>query len=321
MANKRRKGEAESSRVNDDPQSDSDGSGNEEEIDPMMGVDGEFMGLNGLNATQQGKWGVLKKRKISITMFCDWSLVERFGLAEYFNYIIPRGNLGTFLSKSAETYRRYTLEFLSTLEVTRPKRGEAFIMVNINDVRRKITYPELREIFGFPPPRTDKDRRRNKKPDSYFWSMCSHADALSDNYRTYNIDHPVFALLYRYLSMTVYGSGEPGKFNMEIIGHLYSFLEEGPFPPDWVDVFVRNCEKCALKSGGKIAMGGMITLIVESFMPHPIEHPFQARLKTIQGGRDPHMCSFWNLVLKENFRVKDTYSTRVLVVLWARGQA
>ena len=265
----------------------------------------EFMGLRNLNDVQKARWRVLASRKVGVTKFCHWPTVVEWGLDGMFELIVQRGNLGTFLHKNAQTYKRYTLEFLSTVEVWRaenandPRIVEDWITFRMNDANKRVRYSTLRSIFGFPPPRArDEDEavEPNEPTCEEFWFAISEADSDNDSMRMFNIDHPVWRLLARYLVTTIFGRGEPSKPTLAMAGAMYSCVEEGPTAPDWVDLFVKACMQNAAKKTGNIMIGGMITLIYEHFMRDPIEHPASADLVKVRGVENPHLYTKENLL-------------------------
>ena len=49
----------------------------------------------------------------------------------------------------------------------------------------------------------------------------------SNTLRAYNISHPVFRLIYRFISTTIHGLGDASKLNQMAAEHLYSCMEHG----------------------------------------------------------------------------------------------
>ena len=103
----------------------------------------DTMGLHGLNSVQLQRWEGLASRGIVQTHFFDVPTLQALELFDCTQSLFENGGLGEFLEKSALTYPRYLLEFLSTLE----QENES-ITCRLNDVERALSFEELRVIFG-----------------------------------------------------------------------------------------------------------------------------------------------------------------------------
>jgi hypothetical protein len=64
--------------------------------------------------------------------------------------------------------------------------------------------------------------------------------------------------------MTVFGQGEPTQVQQSELGHFYALCTPDYPVPNWVHLFVSQCLDIRTSDKGKISIGGMVHLLVQS---------------------------------------------------------
>lgn len=233
---------------------------------PIFDPTAPYMGLTQLNPSQKAIWRNLNARKIQVTNFLDVPTLERLGLAHLVRELMTTAGVGNFLGKAEATYRRYTLEFLATLERVEEEDFQG-IRCRIDDVQRRLSYDDLREIFGVSEP-----VGRWLEDDgmvSIFFADLTGKPLMKKFMKAHTLSHPAWKLFYRGLSMTFFGNGEPSQMSQSMVAMMRTAMPNCNVIPDWIGYFIRKCEGIALAKSGNISVGGMITFIVRFLIGEP----------------------------------------------------
>ena len=228
---------------------------------PTPNANRPFLGLKKLTREEKMQWNELKKRPIIITNFLDVSTVQQFGLEPYVQELMKNAGLGGFYGQSADTYRRYTLEFLATLDKYVETDGSWWLKFNVDDNPIAMSFEHMRQLFGVKKPSGEFVEGGLESED--FWSELTGRTCKKSNLKANVLSHPAWKLFYRGLANTWLGNGEPSSISLRMVKYLMSGLSSVKVVPDWVDLFVTKCLSYRESDAGNIAVGGMITIIAE----------------------------------------------------------
>lgn len=229
----------------------------------------DYLQLTTLTTEQKAKWSKLAEMDIVPTKFYDVATLKRLGMFEITKSMFDQAGLSGFLNKNAPTYLRYVLEFLSTLSVHNGNR----ISFHLNDVERLLSYDELRDILGIsrqPTPGWKKSGHNLK--DLWVEITGRQFDGHKGETNSW-LGHPCLVLAHKVIRMAFMGQGETSKFMASDFIWFRCFFEECSNVPDWTSLFVASCIRDATSGStkGKLALGGMITLIARKWEPEPPE--------------------------------------------------
>ena len=143
-----------------------------------------------------------------------------------------------FLTKSALTHPRMTVEFLCTLQnhETEPPT----ISFRLFNKSYSLSYQEIGEAFGWKFP-----TRPWVQPEDgvlvQFWADSTNQPYKSEANKVCMLSHPALHYVYRLLSMTLFLRGEPSRIALGELGCLHSLFNPAHSHPDWVSLFIGKC--------------------------------------------------------------------------------
>lgn len=107
------------------------------------------LGLQTLSYGAKRMWDKLtrKYKQIEETKFSSVSTLSDLGLLLVVEHLMSKVGIHDFLHKQSPTYKRYTLEFLSTLERGEDEDGP-YITCHLNDDDIRMNKIEVSEAFG-----------------------------------------------------------------------------------------------------------------------------------------------------------------------------
>ncbi|XP_074309728.1 uncharacterized protein LOC141644155 [Silene latifolia] len=229
---------------------------------PKLRAGVNYLGCN-LTFKQKLIWCdlTLDKREVLVSKFFDRDALEKLGVLEAVEVLLSRGGLRGFLDKTAPTYRRLTLEFLSTLEKVGDDEFESIRFQLLNQTH-VMTYGELRTAFGVAP-RENEEAWVSPSDATVadFWFALNHEAKSSITEKSSRLSHPAFRFVHRVIAMDFFCQGEPTNLPRNEIKALWSMSPEGVGHPDWVEAFVNACLETRGMECGKLSMGGLVTLI------------------------------------------------------------
>ena len=80
------------------------------------------------------------------------------------------------------------------------------------------------------------------------------------------LPHPALQLLHWVLSGTFLCQGETTKVPLKDLQFLWDLTRECNMVLDWIGTFLKWAKKIGMTTGGKVAMGRMVTLLLQSKM-------------------------------------------------------
>ncbi|XP_020273363.1 uncharacterized protein LOC109848329 [Asparagus officinalis] len=254
---------------------------------------------------QEVRFNNLVSRRMTSTKFIDNDALLQLGLKENIYNLFNGIGWGEFVTLHRPTYRRLTLEFLSSLVVDANDSvaGGRLIFRFFNKCY-VISMAKFNRLLSLPEQGLRKPPR--EWDPATFWRAITCEREGRANVRPYEpsknkasqIYNPVFRYLQRLMANTIFGRGESvSVFRDTEVFLLYCLVNRMV-----VDVgyfLAKQLEKIGKSSVGDIVVGGMITILAErmnlSFTHLPIEKPI-SRL-------DLPYCTTFGLITK----VEDEY--------------
>ena len=193
--------------------------------------------------------------------FVDKSVLRDLGLFNGVHTLLERRGIHGFMNVAAQVYPRLTLEFLSTLTRHESSEGKYCVFHALNYVYT-MPYHDIAWAFNWVI-RVAEYVVPKEKVIKGFWL----ASTVNCPYKTYGnklsqIYHPPLRYIFQFLAMTIFGQREPGSVSNTELACLKPFVCDDQGTPDWVDIFVGRCLSIQSTTKGKIAIGGMIILLV-----------------------------------------------------------
>ena len=218
-----------------------------------------------LSDTEKTYVAQLRGKEILSTKFFHYSTLRKLRIEGVTEAMMTHAGLATFFHYSARTHAQLTRDFLATFRFWPEKGILEGIEFSYKGQKYSMTAAEVRECFGItaePSPLWGPEHIGDNP--GIWWSTvtgCRHGE---DEAYNYQIPHPSLRLAHKVLSMCFFGQGEVNKAPLQDITFLWALAQECPMVPDWAGLFMQRCHNVRSKKGGKIAMGGMITLLVQS---------------------------------------------------------
>ncbi|KAL2931749.1 Fe/S biogenesis protein NfuA, partial [Bienertia sinuspersici] len=205
-------------------------------------------------------------RRNCATRFCDPNALQSLHIEDDVNWLVNNIGWGNFIKKQPPTYKKATLEFLSSLKAN-VSFGEGFeqglITFRLYNQDHSWTLAQLNEVLGLPtggPRHTPKQWDANDTWNAIVCGISWHKDGVKGNY----IRHPAIRYIQRLLACTVLGRHDGGnncKDDLYFIHHMLQAreIDTGAF-------LIKQMKTLANRSdtGGAIVQGGYVTLIALS---------------------------------------------------------
>uniref|UniRef100_A0A803NES9 Arabidopsis retrotransposon Orf1 C-terminal domain-containing protein n=1 Tax=Chenopodium quinoa TaxID=63459 RepID=A0A803NES9_CHEQI len=209
----------------------------------------------------------ISRRRVRPTKFYDEGVAEALGIGDDVRMLFEGCGLGNWLDLSAPTYKRLTLEFLSTLQVQRDNnRSPHRLTFQLMNTQHNLNIKRVNQAFGWPINGTigPKDRPLRNYCAGEFWRKIT---GLFDyNPRTDKataIIHPAFRMSQRTIANTTFARGDSSGVVSTRELHFLWHLSEGSTTLDVEAWLVDHIEDVATRSGN-ITIGGMITIIASA---------------------------------------------------------
>ncbi|KAH9607976.1 hypothetical protein KSS87_012393 [Heliosperma pusillum] len=146
------------------------------------------------------------------TRFLCHNSLENLGKLDVVKSLLKRVGLENFMAKGAHTYRRYTLEFLSTLTFSGESTKNPKITFRLKGKPRSLTYVGLRKAFGIKEMSKEKYVGLNKKTSPKWWNELTGLDTRGKQGEiSFYITHPCIRVAHRFVANTFLCNGEPTK--------------------------------------------------------------------------------------------------------------
>ena len=210
---------------------------------------------------------ILAEKEILPTKFFHETTLQLLGIHRVTEAMMSHAGLESFLYYSARTHARLTVEFLCTFRFW-PENGILEgIEYSYAGKKYTMTGAQVRECFGITAePSPNWDPAHVADNPGIWWGTitgCRHGE---DDAYNYQIPHPSLRLAHKVLSMCFFGQGEVNKAPLQDLAFLWALAPECPMVPDWAGLFMKRCHNVRRRKGGKISMGGMITMLVQSMV-------------------------------------------------------
>uniref|UniRef100_A0A803MRY6 Arabidopsis retrotransposon Orf1 C-terminal domain-containing protein n=1 Tax=Chenopodium quinoa TaxID=63459 RepID=A0A803MRY6_CHEQI len=215
------------------------------------------------DAAHRSKYETLFKRGVNSTRFCDIDALRALRIEEDVCWLFTNVGWGDFLMKRYPTYKRITLEFLSSLKaVTHSAEGcgEGSITFQLYNEEHTWTLTKFNEVLGLP---NEGPRLTSKYwyADPIWRTLTDDREYDSNNSPGNHIRHPALRYVQRLLSCTVFGRYEGGKARKDELFMLDRMLHGQPINTG--AFLIKQMRDLANKTttSGAIVLGGLITPI------------------------------------------------------------
>uniref|UniRef100_A0A803MK17 Arabidopsis retrotransposon Orf1 C-terminal domain-containing protein n=2 Tax=Chenopodium quinoa TaxID=63459 RepID=A0A803MK17_CHEQI len=182
------------------------------------------------DAAHRSKYETLFKRGVNSTRFCDIDALRALRIEEDVCWLFTNVGWGDFLMKRYPTYKRITLEFLSSLKaVTHSAEGcgEGSITFQLYNEEHTWTLTKFNEVLGLP---NEGPRLTSKywSADPIWRTLTDDREYDSNNSPGNHIRHHALRYVQRLLSCTVFGRYEGGKARKDELFMLDRMLHGQP---------------------------------------------------------------------------------------------
>ncbi|KAL2899947.1 Very-long-chain 3-oxoacyl-CoA reductase [Bienertia sinuspersici] len=215
---------------------------------------------------QKKRYERLFSRGIVATRFCNPNALQSLHIEDDVNWLMNSIGWGNFIKKKTPTYKRATLEFLSSLKAN-VSFGEGceqgLITFRLYNQDHSWTLAQLNEVLGLPtggPRHTPKQWDANDTWNAIAGGISWHKDGVKGNY----IRHPSIHYIQRLLACIVLGCRDGGNTRKDELYFIHHMLHAraihtGAF-------LIKQMETLANRSDtrGAIVQGGYVTLIALS---------------------------------------------------------
>ena len=236
----------------------------------------------------------LKNREIKSTKWACPFMLNQLGIHQDFDYLCNNVGLSHFVFQEAATYRRLTLEFLSTLMHTVGKfycseeecPGVDQISFRLMNREYDLTLDNWCHYFGFensPTAIRASSFMINPSPTSYF-NLIKAPDTLAHGN---SIECPALRYLYYVIANTLQARHDFTRVNEEDM----IVLAKAAFPncniiPNLGAILLMYLKHQALETQGPICGGGVITVLAQAL---------QINVSNLQALEGPRRLSFATL--------------------------
>ncbi|KMS98576.1 hypothetical protein BVRB_4g092630 [Beta vulgaris subsp. vulgaris] len=209
------------------------------------------------------KYERLFERGVTATHFCDIDALKTLTIDDDVRWLFSNVGWGNFLMYKYPTYKRVTLEFMSSLKAvtySKPGCGEGSITFRLYNEEHKWTLTRFNEILGLCPggPRLTP-QHWSADP---VWQLLTGATTYDSKMSPANhIRHPALRYVQRLLANTVFGRQEGSKARKDELFMIYQMLHA--LPIDTGAFFIKQMKELATTTTkkGAIVLGGLITPI------------------------------------------------------------
>lgn len=233
----------------------------------------------------------LSARPIRPTRFYDVTASQELYVDGDVAQLFHQVGWDNWLNLHALTYKRLTLEFLSTLTVLRSEGSGNPRNISFQLMGQRYTrnIGQINDAFGWPRggsigPRSNKSRKF--RPGAFWRQLTSRFDYVPTRSKATSLVSPGFRISHRLLASTIFARGD--SLGVVAARELYFLwhMTEGDNrinPGAW---FIDHLEYVSSRPSGAIAIGGMITIIAVSLGIDV------AGLQVVQGETRINMRSF-----------------------------
>jgi len=235
-------------------------------------ISGTFEPATPLTKDQaQRKKFIENNRPIHPSRWIDLQTINELEIAESVQILTSRLGLWEFLCDEVQTYKKITIEFLSSFEYDRSSRIMTF---NLGGYGWRLTAVQLMNLLEFPTANStemaDRTSYQQDMPLPMFKSLIITQGDL--NYqRSKTIVHPTLRYIQRVLANTIFGRGETASvIRADELFYLHCMLrrneEEMHFMPHLGHFMARHFNYVAKQAqpNGYISCGGVITKLARA---------------------------------------------------------
>jgi hypothetical protein len=228
----------------------------------------ENLGINFPTQASALRFASLSARQIKPTKFVDRATLRELGVYNGVRDLFGRIDADDLLKIYAQTFKRITLEVLSTFSCSMTDRWMRFQVFNEPKI---LDFDHVGDIFGIEPGYDGEPFTYNSSPiypANAFWHRISDTQADYDSQRSKgsSILHPCLRIAHRILSSTIFCRSDSGTVlsqELFLLHGMVEYLEHVSL--DGGALIAQKLLKVAESTVGDICCGGLITwLITES---------------------------------------------------------
>ncbi|KAI3736400.1 hypothetical protein L6452_15939 [Arctium lappa] len=226
----------------------------------------DTLGIEFVSSEHRDRFATLSSRPHSTTKFADQSAFTTLGVADGVRRLFRHVGCEGLLSVYAPSYRRVTLEVLSTFFCCFETRLMKFRALNASHF---ISFDDVSEIFGCLPGNEGividpKSGFGSLFSNERFWSQISDQSVYSARLaKGSSILHPCLRLAHRVLSSTLFCRVDSGTVSHHELFFLWSMVNNYPrISFDGGSWIAHKLAKLSESTSGEICCGGLITLIL-----------------------------------------------------------
>ncbi|KAL2941179.1 Histone-lysine N-methyltransferase SETD2 [Bienertia sinuspersici] len=259
-----------------------------------------YYDINFRDDNHRSKYETLFKRGVTSTRFCDIDALRALHIEEDVRWLFANVGWNNFLMQKYPTYKRVTLEFLSSLRaVTHSGEGcgEGSIIFQSYNEEHTWTLTKFNEVLGLP--------NGGPRLTSKYWSadpiwrlLTDDSEYDSNNSPGNHIRHPALRYVQRLLACTVFGRQEGSKARKDELFMLDRMLHAQPI--DTGAFLIKQMRDLAYKSttSGAIVLGGLITPIA-LYLGHRERLEKEESIEGIDA-LDIPACALMNWIVKKD---------------------
>lgn len=225
-------------------------------------------GIKFTKSTHWDRYEVLRQRNIEPTQYFCEATTKTLGLKR--DLLFMFGNVGwtQFAQTRESTYRRLTLEFLSSVSVkaTRetPERDSGTITFRLGNENHSITLTRLNSIFGFPDAGT-RNPPESYNRDSFWYAITDEWLYEPKKAKASSIRNPCLRYAHKVMAHTIFGRGDTGGVRSDELALLWCMVRQHRMNMNSGLLLAKQLEHVAKASSGAIVVGGLISAIARHF--------------------------------------------------------
>lgn len=236
----------------------------------------DHMGVTFRGRAHMRKFEELAEREMYPTYYANSLAMNTLGLKESVLYLLNQiGWETTPILRQYVTYRRLTLEFLSSL-VYLPHHGKGItrgmIRFRLFNMEHQYNIREFATLLGFPTSidtltETQEDLFEYRELD-YFWgSLTGNDDPEEHEFRAESIHNPAFRYFHKILAHTLFGKKQ--NFTQVSRDELFIiFCASQNRPVNGAAYMLANFTLIAQDTRAPILIGGLVTMIANAIGLH-----------------------------------------------------
>ena len=221
-------------------------------------------GISLATEEQKAMWKKVSARETAPSRYPHDFPLQTLGIMEDFWKLCDVGDgngLVYMFQRKWPSFRKYTLEFLSSLKVTKDRRQNFPLSIDFRLGNRwhSLTMEELSGIFHCFDPNPEED---NEYEFSEVWGAMTNEQEHAAGYaKSSSIRNPVLRYLHRAMTQLMFARIDGGSVSQTELNVMWCLLNKKGI--DYGTLFTYYVDRITKKDGGVICCGGLITAIGE----------------------------------------------------------